>query len=131
MSEPGGTTTLDWAGIIGASVLVLGAIGSAFKWLFGRADRREERQQKREDAYVEKIEERLAALEKRIGELWTCFNLVTHALHSQNPIDPALQRAADILGDAFPINLNTPADMQDALRRMDGMAPQNLWKDEI
>ncbi len=121
----------DWAAILGVFVAAATLIGGGIKWLFGRADRREERQQKREDAYVEKIEARLAVLEKRTGELWTCFNLVTHALHAKDPLDPALQRAADILGDAFPINLSTPKDMQDALRRIDGMAPANIWKDEM
>ena len=104
MSEPA-PSALDWAGIAALATLVIGAIGGAVKWFFGRADSREQRQQKREDDYVAKIEDRLVALEKLTNELWTCFNLVTHELHAKDPANPALRRAADILGDSFPIDL--------------------------
>jgi hypothetical protein len=92
--------------------VLLGAIGSAFKYLFGRADRREARQEKREEAYVDKIEAKLAHFEERLGDLWTCVTVLATALHRRDPLDPALSRVAKILGDAFPIDLGTPPDMQ-------------------
>ncbi len=119
MSEPGGTTTtLDWAAVISGATGALVVIGAGIKWLFGRADRRETRQQKREDAYVEKIEARLKLLEETTGDLWTCFHLVANALHEKDPMNKALRRAADILGDAFPIDLATPPDMIAALDKL-------------
>lgn len=119
MSEPGGTTTtLDWAAVISGATGALVVLGAGIKWLFGRADRREARQQKREDDYVKKIEARLTVLEETTGNLWTCLNLVAHALHEKDPMNPALRRAANILGDAFPINLDTPPDMQAILDKI-------------
>ena len=119
MNEPGGTTTtLDWAAVIIGVTAALAAVGKGIQWLFSRADRREARQQKREDDYVAKIEQRLGAVEKTMGELWTCFGLVANALHNLDPLNPALARAAHILGDAFPIDLHTPPDMQATLDKM-------------
>jgi membrane protein YqaA with SNARE-associated domain len=120
MTQPGGTTSpFDWAAIIGGILTLGGLVGGAFKYLFGRADRREERQQKREDDYVKKIEARLEKLEREQSELWACFSLVANALHHIHPTSAALVRASLILGDAFPIDLSTPEDMKDTLGRID------------
>lgn len=119
MADAVGTDALTVGGIVGGIVTLLGAIGKGIHWLASRADRRAAKIEEREEAYVKKIEDRLDTLEKTARDLWTCFGLVATALHDKDPQHPALERAAKILGDAFPIDLQTPAEMTALIREID------------
>lgn len=66
---------------------------------------------------VTRLEKRVAALEDELRDVWLAFAHVTAALRHKDPTDPALVLAGKILKDKFPVDPNTPADMQDLLRQ--------------
>ena len=116
---------LSIAGVLGGSVTLLGLFGGGIKWLFGRAERREQALDAKEAEYVSELKkaikeqgERIEALELDCRKLWMVIGYVVPALHSHDPKSPALTQAAKILGDAFPIDLNTPKDMTETLNKI-------------
>jgi hypothetical protein len=113
--EPSG---LDIAAIAGGAITILGAIGTALKFLFSRADRRERALDEKEAELVKKLEQRVAALEEENRKLWIVIGYVVPALHSHDPLSPALRNASKILKDRFPVDFDTPADMAEALQRV-------------
>lgn len=115
MSSPDG---FDIAGIVGGAVTFLASVGGGIKWLFGRAERREKALDAKEAELVAKLESRVAALEEDNRKIWLALSYVVPALHAHDPKSPALAQAAKILGDAFPIDLNTPKDMTDTLSKL-------------
>jgi len=113
-----GPDGFDIAGIIGGVVTFLASIGGGIKWLFGRAERREKALDAKEAELVAKLEQRVAALEEDNRKIWMALSYVVPALHAHDPKSPALKAAAQILGNAFPVDLNTPKDMTDTLSKI-------------
>jgi hypothetical protein len=89
------------------AVLGSGGIFGFVKWLIARRE-----------SNVARLEKRVAALEEELRDVWLAFAHVTAALRHKDPTDPALALAGKILKDKFPVDPNTPADMQEQLRRM-------------
>jgi hypothetical protein len=116
MSE---ASAADMAGIAGGAVTLLASIGGGVKFLFGRAERREKALDAKEGDFVKRLEGRVAALEIENRKIWLVIGYVVPALHAHDPASPALKAAAQILGDAYPVDLSTPQDMTDTLKRMD------------
>jgi len=106
------------AGIVGGILSLLTALGGAVRWLFTRQDRREAALERKEAALVAKLERRVAALESETRDLWLVLGYVLPALHRHDPLDPALRMAAKILGDKFPIDPATPADMRETISKI-------------
>jgi hypothetical protein len=115
MSEP---SPYGLAAIIGGIPVIGGGIWGAIKWIIGRNDRRQAALDIKEDALVAKLELRVAALEADNRKIWLAFSFVVPALQAHDPQSPALRQAAKILGDAFPIDLDTPADMTATLGKI-------------
>jgi len=113
-----GADGLSLAGIIGGITTTAGLLGTGFWRLITRADRKAERIQAKEDALVAKLEKRVEALEEDNRKIWLALSYVVPALHAYDPKSPALRQAAKILGDSFPIDLNTPKDMTDTLSKI-------------
>ena len=103
MADGGLSDTLQGAG----AVLGAGGILGFIKWLWNKRE-----------GTVTRLEKRVAALEDELRDVWLAFAHVTAALRQKDPLDPALQLAGKLLKDKFPVDPNTPADMQDQLKRM-------------
>jgi hypothetical protein len=122
-------TTGEWAGIIGGSIGVLTTLGAGFKWLFTRADRRE-------DALIKKLEARINALEGKDAErekehhlcqsrveklLFTC-TLLIEEFETVSP-SPTIARARRYIEREFPEAFGKqppiPKDMLNTLKKLD------------
>lgn len=115
MADPGDLNTV---GIAGGIITFLGLIGGGIRFLFTRHDSRSAALDRKEAELVAKLEKRVDALEQETRNLWTVVSYVIPALHAHDPASPALRMAAKILGDRFPIDFATPADMTDLLNKM-------------
>lgn len=115
MPEP---SALDVAGTVGGAITILGSIGAGIRWLFKRHDSREAALDRKEAALIAKLEKRVDALELETRNLWAVVSYVIPALHAHEPHSPALRMAAKILGDKFPIDFSTPADMTDLVNKI-------------
>lgn len=113
-----GANPLDIAAISGGVVTVGGGLWGGIKWLFGRAERREKALDAKEADLVKRLEARVDALEAENRKIWLVIGYVVPALHAHDPKSPALKAAAQILGDAYPIDLNTPDDMSAQLDKL-------------
>ncbi len=116
----------DIGGAVGGVVTLLTLAGAGIKALFKRADRREAALDRKEAELVAKLEgivkeqgKRIEALETDNRKIWMALSYVVPALHAHDPKSPALTRAAQILGNAIPIDLDTPPDMMATLDRID------------
>lgn len=108
----------DLAGALGGATALCSMLGAGLWKLITRADRREASRERREAEMVTRLEARILALEEESRQLWMVIGYVVPALHVHDPRSPALRLAAKILRDRFPIDLNTPPDMADALNRI-------------
>jgi hypothetical protein len=90
-------------GVATGAVAVLGSGGviGFVKWVWGKRE-----------GTVARLEKRVAALEDELREVWFAFAHVTAALRQNDPANPALRLAAQILKDKFPVDPTIPADMQ-------------------
>lgn len=91
-----------------AGTAVLYGIGRAVAWVMQHSRAR-----------VRGLEKRLDELEGNYRKLWLAFGFVATGLHAKDPHNPNLKQAARILGDAFPLDMDTPADMEATLREID------------
>lgn len=142
---PDGGVTPEQAGgwLAVLSVPAAGAF-ALVKWLWGERTRARDSYRKKLEAWDASLSdreakfdaatgERMAALEQQVkvltdhtaecqrqhGMLREAFILVTVELAGVRPGSPALLRARKLLGDAFPIEMEIPPDMAEALRRID------------
>lgn len=106
----------------GGLATVCGGLWGGFKWLFGRAERRQAALDQKEAELVAKLQDtvkeqgaRIEALEHDNRKIWLALSYVVPALHALDPRSPALKVVGQILGDAFPI----PSDMSDSLNKLD------------
>lgn len=131
----------EWGGIASAIVILLGAVGGAFRWLWLRVEKvrdatrktRAQGLQEWEDKLIRReatldalIEQRLDRLEseatasaEKIAALRTAFELVAGALRIADPGNGALARAEQILAAAFPLSATLPPEMTAQLARID------------
>lgn len=104
-------TATDWPGIAAvmtAGSAILFGIGKGIAWIMKHSRSR-----------VTGLEARIDDLEEKYQKLWLAFGFVASGLHARDPFDRNLRQAATILGDAFPLDFNTPADMTATLRDID------------
>jgi hypothetical protein len=130
MSGPSGW---DIGGWIGGTVSLLTLAGAGIKSLFKRADRREAALERKEAALVAKMETRILALEERderrelefvemraeLNDTRAAVMILAQEVSANNPHSTALQLARRLLKGRFPIDLNTPPDMTETLRKID------------
>ena len=90
-----------------AAVLGGGGLFGFVKWLM-----------RVRESKVARLEKRVEALETELRNVWLAFAHVTAALRTKDPYDPALKLASQILKDKFPVDPNTPADMQEQLDKL-------------
>ena len=117
----------------GGLATVCGGLWGGFKWLFGRAERRQAALDQKEAELVAKMEARIKALEerdeKREGELIAlraelndtriALMVLAQEVSATNPTSPALALARRIRCDIFPVDFNTPSDMTETLNKLD------------
>jgi hypothetical protein len=120
------------AGMFGGALSILTLVGSGIKWVFGRSDRKEAALEAREEGYVAKLEARIIALEKRdekreaelvemraeLHDTRAALIIVAQEVAVSNPGSPALLLARKLLKERFPLDLETPADMLDTLKKI-------------
>jgi hypothetical protein len=127
------TSTQEWLLGGGGLVTLGGGIVWAWNAIWARADKR----QRELDARAAKLDEeeaqavldmkgRLNAIEGALvsmGEQLEQHRLALHILVAkvarEDPAAPELEQVANILGNAFPVHLHIPADMADAINRID------------
>lgn len=100
--------TTDWPGIAAvmtAGSAILFGIGKGIAWMMKHSRSR-----------VALLEQRFDDLEAKYNKLWLAFGFVATGLHARDPLDRNLRQAATILGEAFPLDMYTPADMEAKLK---------------
>lgn len=114
-------STAQW--LLGSGGLL--ACGAGLKWLLEWWGKRDERRQdrlsrasKEESEKVQTLNVRLDLLEDKMSRLTIAVNILIAKEFRQEPSSPELQQVRAILGDAFPIHLHVPADMEDKLRKV-------------
>ena len=114
-------TTAQW--LLGGGGLV--ACGAGLKWLLEWWGKRDERRQERlsranreESEKVQTLNVRLDLLEEKMSRLTIAVNILIAKEFRQEPNSPELQQVRAILGDAFPIHLHVPADMEERLGKL-------------
>lgn len=125
------TNPIAW--LLGGGGLV--ALGGGVKWLWDKISNaratRERKIEAREDGYVKKIEARLAQVEsmltaqaREIERHRLSIALLVAEVARTHPTAPVLAQVERILGDAFPLHIGIPPDMQASLDAMhDGDTP--------
>lgn len=144
MPDPGagGFSSGEVGGVLAGVVAVVVAAGKGIAWVLNwrdaraktraaKLDRWHEELLKREKELDDKIDNRMAGLEHQVGELgravdkWRmAFHLVAAELLQRHPQSAALMQAQKILAEVFPISLAVPADMEEALGRIDEASRQ-------
>jgi hypothetical protein len=100
----------DWPGIAAAMTAgsaILFGIGKGIAWVMKHSRSR-----------VTSLEARIDDLEAKYQKLWLAFGFVATGLHARDPLDRNLRQAATILGDAFPLDMYTPKDMEEVLSKI-------------
>lgn len=131
MSDPGGTSPAEWAGIVVAGGGVLALIGTGFRWLLTWGDTRREKRELELDegwrALRKRMEDRLAALEARderreqqLLAIRLAYENVAGELRRHDPQNLGLRRAEQLMSAAFPLDPGIPRDMADQLHRLNG-----------
>ena len=107
-------TTAQW--LLGGGGLV--GLGAGARWLIewwgNRDERRLEREAKlhgEESAKVQALNIRVDQLEDKITRLTVAVNILVAKEYRLDPKSPELLQVRAILGDAFPLHLHVPADM--------------------
>src|SRR5689334_713253 len=111
-------------GIFAGIVAVLVALGHGIKWALGWSDARsntrsakldawELRLRQREDDFEQKIESRMAILERENRAYRLALSHVIPALSQLDPNNPGLHLAEQALREAFPLSFRVPGDMRD------------------
>lgn len=119
----------ELAGIIAAVVGGVVALGKGVAWLTSwvtkRIDARARKLDEREAALERRVSERLDSLEaeiktvKEMCERWReAFMIVATEQLATNPASPALRRAQMLLAEAFPVHLALPDDMRASLEKL-------------
>lgn len=144
MPDPGagGFSTGEVGGVLAGVVAVGVAAGKGIGWLLNwrdaraktraaKLDRWHEELLKREKELDDKLDQRMNGLERQVGDLtvavdkWRmAFHMVAAELLQRHPQSAALIQAQKILAEAFPIHLAMPADMEEALGRIDEASKQ-------
>lgn len=109
-------TTSEW--LLGGGGLV--GIGMGVRWLLEWWGKRDDRRQQREDRRaaresneVIELTARLNQLEEKMTRLTIAVNILVAKEFRSDPNSPELQQVRVILGDAFPLQLHVPQDMND------------------
>lgn len=105
-----GQSVTDWPGVaaaLTAGSAILFGIGRGVSWIMKHSRSR-----------VTGLESRLDDLEEKYQKLWLAFGFVATGLHAIDPNNRNLRQAATILGDAFPLDMYTPADMEATLGKI-------------
>lgn len=116
-------------GIFAGIVAVLVAIGHGIKWTINwndaratsraaKLDAREVRLRERETEFEEKIEARMAILERENRAYRLALSHVIPALSALDPGNASLHLAEEALRAAFPLSFRVPGDMRDKLDEM-------------
>ncbi|KZC83302.1 hypothetical protein AYR46_01600 [Sphingobium yanoikuyae] len=114
-------TTAQW--LLGGGGLF--GLGAGAKWLLEwwskRDDRRQEREAKlqgEESKKVQSLNIRVDQLEDKITRLTVAVNILVAKEYRSDPNSPELLQVRAILGDAFPLHLHVPADMEARLEEI-------------
>ena len=122
------SSMIEW--FLAAPLLgIAAAFGASFKWVWDRVVKaratREAKIEAREQGYVQKLEARIAELEKNDHQrakenvaLRLAFEVVAAEVRRTNPESIELKRAEAILTAAFGVPMDTPADMVAALAKL-------------
>lgn len=113
-------------GIFAGIVALLAACGKAIAWAVGWTERRDAHREaklkawedslnRREVEQRQRTEQRLHAMEAGMAVMRRALITVTSELRAENPASPGLAIAEEALRSAYPIDWETPGDM-------DGMA---------
>jgi hypothetical protein len=121
-------------GIFAGLVAALVAIGHGLRWLMGYEERRDRSRTQKLDAWQRELEARERAIDDKLKEYWTLvereletlrrehaalrqgYQLVASALRSNDPENPALRHADELLRAAFPPEPLLPPDMVETLK---------------
>lgn len=94
-------------------------LGAGARWLIEWWGKRDERRQEREarlqgeeSAKVQALNHRVDQLEDKIARLTVAVNILVAKEYRSDPNSPELLQVRAILGDAFPLHLHVPADME-------------------
>lgn len=112
--ESPGTWLLGGGGLI--------ALGSGLKWLWDKVAEarasRERKIEKREAAYVTKLEERLSKIEKQLDENSLAIALLVADIARREPGAAVLRQVQKILGASFPLQVGMPDSIHDPLETL-------------
>lgn len=135
MPDPSAGEVGGWLGWLLAAVTTL---GGAIAWLAGRDDKRKSIREEKLKAWQQELEARerqvdekqaeyYAALEQKLklvleqnAALVGAYQLIVAALRTENPGNPALGRADELLKAVFPIDTIIPPNMVALLKQMPG-----------
>lgn len=111
-------TTAQWL-LGGGGLFGLGAGARWFiEWWGKRDERKQEREAKlrgEESAKVGALNLRVDQLEEKITRLTVAVNILVAKEYRSDPHSPELLQVRAILGDAFPLHLHVPHDMEEKL----------------
>lgn len=129
-------------GLVAGVVLVLSTLGGGLAWLLNWLERRANSRTAKLDAwqaelaakqaqidgqeaaYRALIEQRLSLVEREARAVRRALDVVTTALRQIDPGNAALERAAEILDRAFPLDASLPDEAERELARIDQATKQ-------
>lgn len=109
----------QFAAIGGLGLACFGAIGGTVRWAhreFKEQGRKLDRLEK-ENLLLLKL---YGTVQVRLHRFKLAFDMVAAELHNRDPLNKALAAAKIILNEAFPVDADTPPDMEAMLHDIDG-----------
>lgn len=130
-----GVSAGEVGGIFAGIIALLASIGTAIRWLFNWRDARdrsqaarlkawEESLDRREKEHRESTEQRLHAMERKLSAVTAALFETIAELQLLDAASPALAKAKIVLRQAYPLDVETPSDMQALIDRLDTASTQ-------
>lgn len=128
--DNGGVSVGEAGGVLAGVIALLAAMGKSFKELINWKDAREKSRAaelkawedslaRREKENRERTEDRLEAVESKLSLVTGALFDALGELHRLDPASPVLARAKQALQQAYPLDVDTPPDIQALVRRID------------